>query len=125
MCQLLMFSGRHERRKLAEVFESHLISYLFFHFVDRFWPPDLEQWLKTAFLASNVKEQFDNSVFEGKEVEFTARGEAPVNLADLVRLELGRDQVDEDDGSFDPKVDASYRSVGGEEDPTHYRFNEN
>ena len=126
MNYLLTFSGGQERRTLAEVFESHPISYLFFHFVDRFWPPDVEEWLSSAFIASDVKEQFENSVFDGKVVEFTkGRSKGPVNLHDLIRLEVGRGEVDKEEGSFDPKVDASRRSVGGEEDQSHYRFSKN
>ena len=79
-----------------------------------------------AFLPSDVKEQFENSVFDGKTVEFTkSSGEAPVNFKDLVWLELGNAEADKEEGSFDPKVDASCRSVGGEEEQAHYRFQKN
>ena len=110
----LTFSGGKERKEFAEVLQNHPISYLFFHFVDRFWPPDLEEWLSSTFLPSDVKEQFENSVFNGKTVEFTkSSGKAPVSFEDLVRLELGNAKADEEEGSFDPKVDASRRSIGG------------
>ena len=82
--QLLTFSGGHGYRAFAEIFESHPISFLFFHFATRFWSPDLEEWLLSAFLASDVREQFDNSVFDGKVVEFRNPGETTVTLLDLV-----------------------------------------
>ena len=59
-------------------------------------------------------------------MEFTkSGGEAPVNFEDLVRLELGNAEADKEEGLFNPKVDASRRSVGGEEDQSHYRFSKN
>ena len=88
-----------------------------------FWPPDVEEWLKGSFLASDVKEQFENSTYDGKVVEFTKRGEARIeNLAEMIRRELGGARVDEGAASFDPEVDASRRSVGEENEPTNYRF---
>ena len=89
--------------------------------MDRFWPPDLKKWLKAAFLESDVRDQFDNSVFDGETVEFTTRrGAAPINFQDMVRLELGGARAEEEEGSFDPEVDASRRSVGGEEAKGRY-----
>ena len=122
----LTFSGGTERRDFAEAMQAHPISYLFFHFVDRFWPPDLEEWLKSAFLPSDVREQLDNLVFDGETVEFTQRRrEATVDFSDMVRLELGGARADEAEESFDPEVDASRRSVGGEEVKGSYRFDKN
>ena len=88
-----------------------------------FWPPDVEEWLKASFLASDVKKQFENSTYDGKVVEFAERGAARIeNLAELNRSELGGARVDEGAASFDPEVDASRRSVGGENESTNYRF---
>ena len=106
--------------------QDHPISYLFFHFVDRFWPPDLEEWLKSAFLESAVKEQLENSVFDGEKVDFTARrGTTTINFSNMVRLELGGERKEDEEGSFDPEVDASRRSAGGEEAKGSYRFDLN
>ena len=121
--QLLTFSGGKERKTHAEMLESHPISFLFFRYAGKYWPPDIDAWLKASFLASDVKEQFESSTYDGKVVEFTKKGQAKIeNLWDLTRLELGGAQVDEDGASFDPEVDASRRSVGGEEEPATYRF---
>ena len=43
----------------------------------------------------------------------------------MVRLELGGARADEEEGLFDPKVNASRRSVGGEEVKGRYRFDKN
>ena len=120
---LLTYSGGTERKTYADTLESHPISLLFFLYAGKYCPPDVEEWLKESFLASDVKEQFENSTYDGKVVEFKKPGEARIeNLEEMIRMEIGGAKVDEGAGSFDPEVDASRRSVGGEEEPTIYRF---
>ena len=121
--QLVTYSGGTERRTYADMLESHPISLLFFKYAGMFWPPDVEEWLRASFRAKDVKKQFENSTYDGRVVEFEERGQVRIeNLAELNRSELGGARVDEGAASFDPEVDASRRSVGGDDEPTNYRF---
>ena len=72
-----------------------------------------------------MKEQFENSTFDGEEVDFTKPGAATVTLQNLVVLELGDGLKQTEAASFDPEVDAPHRSKGGEEEAGNYRFNKN